>query len=277
MRTLMVVTVLVISWSSVARAQDNDFDGFGSAAPEFVAIDPGPDIVFELGLGAGFKPAYMGATTYEPSFSPIVGLERLHIPGVIDIGGGEDEGGFTFAPSFEIISKRKTSDYDELRGLDDVDATYSGGARVGYELLLTDAVTLEGYGKLRYGFGGSSGLLGEVGAELTTQLTPELEVKGGAEVAFASEDFMDSYFGVTRQESARSGSRLSDFDPSGGLRSVSLAASARYEFVPDTFLNLEASYTRLVGDAYESPIVRAGSPNQFGVMLGLSRRFSISY
>ena len=59
------------------------------------------------------------------------------------------------------------------------------------------------------------------------------------------------------------------------MKSVGVAGDARFEFRPDWFLNVEASYSRLTGDAGDSPIVEAGSKDQFTFGLGLSRRLSL--
>ena len=58
-------------------------------------------------------------------------------------------------------------------------------------------------------------------------------------------------------------------------KSVGVAASARYEFRPDWFLNADASYSRFVGDAKDSPIVAVGDENQYTFGLGLSKRFTL--
>ena len=272
-RALIVTGSLVVATCSVANAAD--FDVYGAAGPGLVAPQPTSDFVFILGAGIGTAPSYEGASDYSLTFNPIIDVERFRIPGLIDIGGGPDMGGLTFAPSFSLAGERIAADHDDLAGLDDVDTTYALGARVGYEMLLTDTVRAELYGAARYAFGGAEGLIGEVGVDLTAQLSPQLEITGGPVVAFATEDYMDTYFGVTAAESANTGGRLAAYHPSGGIKSAGIKVEARYEFIPDTFINAKASYSRLVGDAANSPIVEAGSEHQFTVGIGLSRRFSL--
>jgi len=275
MRKLSVVLAVSVFLPTFGTA--SEFDTFGAAGPAFVAIEHGPDIIFEVGVSAGFSPAYPGATTYEPSVSPILGIERFHIPGLVSLGGGEDQGGLSFGPSFDIVSARKSADHEVLNGLNDVGATYSAGVRVGYEIVLSDAISLEPFGQLRYGFGAASGLLGEIGADLTAELTPELEITAGSTISFASDAYMDAYFGISPAEAAATGGRLAAYDPSAGIQSANLTLEARYEFIPDTFLNAKASYTRFIGTAADSPIVQSGSANAFAVSLGISRQFSIRY
>ncbi|MDF2798106.1 MAG: hypothetical protein K0R85_850 [Devosia sp.] len=259
-------------------AQAADFDAFGTAAPELVAIEPNkPDLIFELGLGVGAAPAFPGWDEYAATVSPIIRIERLHIPGVIDIGGTESEGGLRFAPSFAVQRERNSSDYEELAGLDDIDTTFEVGARIGYEFILSDVLSTEVYGQARYAFGGAEGFVGEVGLDATARLTPQFEVVGGVFASLAGDDYIDTYFGVSERESVATGGRLAAFDPSAGATAVGVKVAARYEFIPDTFLSASAEYSRLVGDAADSPVVDLGSEHQFAIGLGLSRRFSISY
>ena len=270
-----LLSALVLSPSF---AQAADFDSFGAAATELVGIETSkPDLIFDFGLGIGLAPNYPGSDEYGMTVNPIIRVERLNIPGLIDIGGEKSVGGLRFAPSFAVQGERISSDHEQLEGVDDVDTTYEIGGRVGYEFILGDALSTELYGQARYAFGGAEGFVGEVGLDATARLTPELEVIGGVFAGLAGDEYVDTYFGVTGPESAASGARLEAFDPGAGVTTVGVKLAARYEFIPDTFINASAQYSRLVGDVADSPIVQAGSEDQFVVGVGLSRRFSFSY
>ncbi|WP_173087800.1 MipA/OmpV family protein [Devosia sp. 1635] len=259
-------------------AQGADFDSFGAAATELVAIETSkPDLIFELGLGVGTAPIYPGSTEYGMTVNPIIRVERLNIPGLIDIGGEKSAGGLRFGPSFAVQGERISSDHEQLLGLDDVDTTYEVGGRVGYEFIFSDVLSTELYGQARYAFGGAEGLVGEVGLDATARLTPQLEVVGGVYASMAGEDYVDTYFGVTAPEAIASGGRLDAYDPGAGVTAVGVKLAARYEFIPDTFFNASAEYSRLVADAADSPVVQLGTENQFVVGVGLSRRFSFNY
>ena len=134
---------------------------------------------------------------------------------------------------------------------------------------------LTGSGAVRYAFGGADGFVGDIGANLIARPTERLVLKAGPTASFASSDYMDSYFGVSARESAASGFRLGAYDPDGGFKSVGVAASARYEIFTDWFINADAKYDRLVGDAEDSPLVQAGDENQYFFGLGVSKRFSL--
>jgi len=251
-----------------------EFDQYGSAPQNLVATNTAPGFVFIAGAGIGAAPVYEGASEYGMTFRPIIDVERLRIPGLIDIGGGDETGGLNFAPSFSVVSERISADHAALNGLNNVDATYALGARIGYEFALNDMLSAELYGAARYAFGGAEGFIGEAGLDVTARLSPQFEIVGGPVVAFATENYMDKYFGVTAAQSAATGGRLNAYDPAGGIKSVGIKVAARYEFIPDTFVNLNASYSRYTGDAANSPIVQSGSADRFTVGLGLSRRFS---
>ncbi|BDA86942.1 MltA-interacting MipA family protein [Aureimonas sp. SA4125] len=234
-----------------------------------VAAASNTDIVIELGLGGRISPEYEGSKDYEVSPFPIISLGYLNIPGVLEIGSLSPQGGgLSIGPSFGYVGERESRDYDELTGLSDVDATYEAGIKVGYEWQYAEV-----YGAARYAFGGGEGFVGEVGANAIARPMQELELKAGPFASFASEDYTEAYFGVSAADSISSG--LAAYDPDGGFKSVGVAASARYEFRPDWFLNADASYSRFVGDAEDSPIVAVGDDNQYTFGLGLSKRFTL--
>lgn len=229
------------------------------------------DIVIELGVGGLVSPTYEGSKDYELSPFPIIGLDYLSVPGLFSFGSIDPQrGGFSIGPSFDYVAGRDSDDYDDLRGLRDVDATYAAGIRLGYEWTHAEI-----YGEARYAFGGADGLVGDLGANLIARPTQELQLKAGPTLSFASGDYMDAYFGVTGGESLATGGRLDAYDPGGGFKTAGIAASVRYEFRPTWFLNADASWSRFVGDAGDSPIVKTGDENQYAFGLGISKRFSL--
>lgn len=266
-RLSFLLAALALSSAGVALAAEPAVGPDSSAAPEQSNID----LVIELGAGGRLVPEYEGSDEYRVSPFPIIGFGYLNIPGLLELGSlTTEEGGLSVSPTFDYIGERKADDFDDLDGLDDVDATFEAGVRVGYAW--TNA---EVWGEVGYAFGGADGLVGGFGASAIVRPAAELELKAGPFATFASQDYMDAFFGVSGREAARTGFRLDGFDADGGFKSVGVAASARYEFRPDWFLNADASYSRLVGDAGDSPIVDAGSEDQFTFGLGLSRRFSL--
>lgn len=245
-------------------------------APETsqIAIANNADLIIELGVGAKIQPRYEGADEYIVSPFPIISLDYLNIPGLLEIGGSDRVGGLSIGPSFRFIDERDPDDDPDLFGTRSLDRTYEVGLRVGYEIALDPVYGIELYGEGRYAFGEAEGFVGGLGIDAIARPTNRLELKLGPRTSFASSDYMDTYFSVTSAESLLSGGRLDAFEADAGFKTVGLLASARYEFRPNWFLNTEFGYDRLIGDAGDSPIVDAGSEDQFFAGFGLSRRFS---
>ncbi|KAB0678069.1 MipA/OmpV family protein [Aureimonas leprariae] len=262
-RTTFVLCTLAVLGTGAAAAADLE----GNAAPK--AGDT--DVVIELGAGGGVVPQYEGSKDYRFSPFPIVNLDYLSVPGLFSFGSIDPQrGGFSIGPSFGYVGKRDSGDYDELEGLRDVDTTYQAGVRLGYEWNYAEI-----YGAARYAFGGAEGIVGDLGASLVARPLQTLQVKAGPVATFASGEYMNDYFGVSPAESIGSGGRFDDYDPKSGFKTVGAAASARYEFRPAWFVNADASWNRFVGDAKDSPIVKAGDENQYTFGLGISKRFQL--
>jgi MipA family protein len=259
--SLAAATVFVVT--RAAWSAENS--GLDQAPPTDV------DLIIELGLGGIIQPEYEGSKDYEVSPWPVIGFGYLVIPGLFAIGNPEAQvGGFAVGPSFNYTSDRDFNDDSDLFGLDDVDATFEAGLRASYEWTNTEV-----WVEARYAFGGADGIVGEFGVNAVARPTPELELKLGPFATAASADYMGTYFGVSAQESANTGFRVDAFDPGGGFKSVGVKGLARYEFQPTWFLNAKASYSKLVGNAADSPIVKFGTENQFTFGLSISKRFSL--
>jgi len=256
----VLASSFVVVLTSVAAAQQ--------PTDEWIFGANGEDIVLEVGGGALVRPAYEGADEYTFHPWPIVELEFLRLP-VLGTFGGGPETGFSFGPSFRFIEERDDDDYSELTGLGDVDFAVEAGGKVSYRRGM-----VRGFVAVRRGFGGHEGIVGEAGLDLIVAPTPRLEVSGGPRLSFASDDYMDTYLGVTAAQSAASG--LPAFDPDGGIKGVGVAGEAKYALTRRWSLVGEAGYERLIGDAADSPITDRGSENQFSAALGLSYRFGLN-
>ena len=66
------------------------------------------------------------------------------------------------------------------------------------------------YGEARYAFGGGEGVVGEVGANAIYRPTPEIELKAGPFATLASENYTETYFGVTAAEWGNTGFRVDE-------------------------------------------------------------------
>jgi outer membrane scaffolding protein for murein synthesis (MipA/OmpV family) len=271
-RPALILTGLLAA-SLSAQAADTVPESY-ERAPASAAVGDGADLIFEFGLGGQATPAYEGSDEYILSPFPIISLDYLRVPGLFEIGGGENLGGVSFGPYFRFVDERSVEEFEELVGLENIDRTYEIGLKASYEFAHSGTYATEIYGASRYALGGAEGFIGEVGANAVWRPMPVFELKAGPVISVAASDYMDTYFSVSPAEALASGGRFDNYEAGGGFKSVGAKIETRYEFHPDLFLTANAEYQRLIGDAADSPITDAGSENQFFFGVGLSKRFS---
>lgn len=226
-----------------------------------------------VGLGASVGPSYFGSDDYDIGPWGTVRFDYLRLPGGLSWGSANTIGvreGFGLRGSFNYVGSRRARDNSELRGLDDVDASYEVGLGIGYETRDWRAFT-----DVRYGFGGHGAVVGEIGADAIFHPVESLTLNMGPRLDFGSGSFMRTYFGVTEEESLASG--LREYNPSGGLTAVGFEVGARYAISDGWGVEGVATYDRLVEDAADSPITALGSEDQFGFRLGVTRSISLGF
>lgn len=100
-------------------------------------------------------------------------------------------------------------------------------------------------------------------------VTRPLTLSVGASLTYGSGDYMDTYFGVSSGDSARSG--LNQFNADSGLRDFRVPVMAIFSFNEHWHASGGVIYSRLLGDAADSPIVdNRGSKNQLFAGVGLA-------
>ncbi len=108
-------------------------------------------------------------------------------------------------------------------------------------------------------------------AEHTARLNAQTKLTASIGTAYASDDYMTSFFGVTAAQSAASG--LARYTPDAGFKDVSAGLTAAIDLSDRWTLLLTGRYTHLIGDAADSPVVE--SESQFFGGLGLAYKFSL--
>lgn len=231
---------------------------------------PRPAFVFSLRGGIAGNPAYFGSDEYEPG--PDVGFKFhfLRLPGGREIGNPDPWAqslGWDVHGAFNFIGARDSSDYDELAGLNDIDAAVELGLGVGYT-----ARNFEAFADLRHGFGGHESLVAELGADAVLRPSDRLTVKFGPRLLWGDDGYTDTYFGVTPAEASAS---LPAYDPDAGLVSAGLELGAIYQINDLWGLEGAITYDAFQNDAEDSPIVRNGASDQWGIRFGVTRVFRI--
>ncbi len=235
----------------------------------------------DISLGAGgfvtVGPVYEGSEEFEvrgfpiifPTFGDGSGESRLNFRGLDDIRfSALRYNGLQAGPLLGYRFGRDAGDAVELGGLGSI----GSGIVVG--------------GFAQYDFGGAfvdvafskqvsgqsdSGFLAKVGAGYDFDITDRLSSRIYAAGTYASEDYMDQYFSVTAAQSAASVAGYPVFNASAGFKNVGINGSLKFAATENLSLRARVGYSRIVGDAADSPI--SVSDDQFSGGLGLIYRF----
>ena len=229
-----------------------------------------------VGAQSLVTPKFEGSKTYVFSALPVFqlspigfgtgGASRLDFRSLDEISFSVIRAeGLEIGPSLGYRKSREESNSPRLAGLGDVDGGLVAGGFARYNF---------GPMYVRAGFtqqvtGSDTGYLVRLAAGARHALTPQLTIRGVTTLEFASEDHMQTYFGVTPAQSLRSG--LAAFDAGAGLKSVGAMLSTEYAVTENWKLLASAGYTRYLNDAASSPITE--SADRFEGRLGASRSF----
>ncbi len=241
-----------------------------SAAPAGVTR---PDVTFDIGVGGVWRPAFEGADEYQVDPMPALDIrykDWLFLSSRrglgLDLIQDQDQV-WRAGPIVSYRLPRHDGDSSALSGLGDVDGTVEAGGYVEYT-----PSPFGGKLELRQGFGGHHGILVDMGVSYREKLTDELMLNLGPGATWASGDYMETYFGISSAQSARSG--YPAFDADAGFKDAGFGGALTYSPLPFLALTGFANYERLLGDAADSPLVRdGGSPNQVMVGVTMTLRF----
>jgi outer membrane scaffolding protein for murein synthesis (MipA/OmpV family) len=252
------------------------FAGSASATDLGGIIPPGTTVT--LGAQAIVQPKYEGGKDYEVTGAPIIKFSganpfssflKVDARNINDIGLGLlNVGGFSAGPALGYRFDREEDDGRLLRGLGDIDGGFLVGGFARYDF--NPAYVRVSYLTQVSGEEDAGGILRiQGGADMVA--APQLVLRGFAAVEFGDDDYMQTYFGVTAAQAARSG--LTRFTPEAGAKSFHLGLTAEYEFAPTWTLIAGAEYVGLLDDAADSPVVE--EENYVIGRIGLSKRFTI--
>lgn len=165
-----------------------------------------------------------------------------------------------------LDSGRRESESPELRGLGDVRRSLHLRLAVSYRLAdgwrLRSVNTVDALGR-------GSGSQGELQLGRDIALSPTLAVNGALSLAWANRRHLQSYFGISPEQAARSGYPVTRM--STGLRDLTLSAGWRRALGPRWALFGGGGLTRLIDEAAGSPLVR--ERQSWNLNAGLVHRF----
>ena len=120
--------------------------------------------------------------------------------------------------------------------------------------------------------GEDGGTIAELEAHLQLQPTDRWGIEFGPNLSWADGQFMRRYFGIDTVHAPLSG--YPAYHPGAGFKSVGLFLGSEYKLTEHWLLIGNATYSRLLGPASRSPLVKnAGDANQIELGLFLAYRF----
>jgi len=247
-----------------------------SAAPAFAQDADAPrGRIVTLGIGPAVAPKYPGADSYGLGPFPIFGLRRPGEP--IAFSSGDDSASLALLRYDSVINFGPAVRFQAKRDEDDVGAAVGNvpfTVEVGGFVQLLPSRNFRIRAELRRGVNGHKAWVGSLGADFILRDDQNYIFAIGPRVRWGNNRYQDRYFGVPLAIPAVG--LPSAYDPDGGIYAVGGVANFTRRLGRNWGLQAYAGYDRLVGDAADSPIVRAfGSRDQFSGGAGLWLEFGI--
>jgi outer membrane protein len=231
-----------------------------------------------VAAAVGMVPDYLGSNDYTIGAAPA---------GVIKFGDSDryvrlivtdinvnliDSKTWSFGPALNYRIGRSDVDDNAVDRMRDIDGTVEVGAFGGWTWIGSD--------DLRHRFSIGTEFLYDVGGEHEGHLISgsvryfkpvarPLTLTIGAALTYGSGEYMDTYFGVDSGNVGGSG--LSAFNADSGLRDIRVPLMAIFSFNENWHVSGGVVYSRLLGDAADSPVVDdRGSKDQLFAGLGIA-------
>ena len=221
---------------------------------------------YNVGIGVGSAPEYMGGKDYEPVVLPLIDIDwrgRAFASTQRGLGFSffRTNSGFRVGTRITYDLGRDSGDDPILRGLMDVDPSfeaglffdnYSGPWRISADL--------------RKGLqsSGHNGILGSLSVSYGGKLSQRANLILGANITGADAIYNDRYFGV-----AGSSAGLSNFTLKSGLRDAGAQINFVYLFSERLYATIDTKVNLLLGDPGKSPIVQEDLPFFIGTVVGI--------
>lgn len=215
-----------------------------------------------VGPSVSFQPRYDGASSYHILAGPSIDI-RYRDRFFFSTGEGLGANVLTgpnwragIALSYDL-GRRAADDLDHLHGMDNINPAPT--MHLFGEYVVSKTFPLVVRADVRRAMGGDNGWVGDLGTYMPMPGSSEtFNWFAGPTVTFADSRYMNSWFGVNANESARSG--LREYHASAGVKSVGFGVAATWMANKHWLVTGNVAYQQLVGSAGNSPIVqRRGS------------------
>ena len=233
--------------TSATAALSNDFSRDGFAA------------TWNFGGVVAVSPEYEGANTYRVTGFPLIFPSDGVVTKRIEVRGADDvrlklinQDRFDAGPLVGYRFDRDEDDGPRLVGLGDVDGGLVVGGFARYAIIPT---LYAGISYHRTVTGDVDGGQLRFGLEYETKLSSNVTLSAETGATYADDEYMDAYFGVSAAQAARSAAGLSAFNADSGIKDFYFGIGTVIGFGPRWSLGLKGRYSRLLGDAADSPVI----------------------
>ncbi len=214
-----------------------------------------------IGLGARVAPLYEGSEETETTAAPLLSLNY----GRVALAGRELS---VTAFRTEGFSLAVTAGYDG--GRDSEDLSFDGmsdiedSARLGLRAGLRSGGTRFTAEAWRY-LDETEGAQVSLGLGQTVPVSSRLILNAGISASWASEDYMEGYFGITPEQALSTGQPIYGLD--AGFRAVSLDLRSAYALSKNLHLITSVTVSRYGDEVQDSVLVEDGTPISGAVFL----------
>ncbi len=238
----------------------------GSFAPLLAAESASPGWTVTVRGNAGLSPAWEGSSDLSPFLVPGISIRRAGTPAAFSAPDDApgiaifDEKWLRAGPAVRLRGPRRSGDYSQLRGVQDIDWTLEAGAFAEFWPMEKLRARLD----VRYGLAGHHGAIADLSVDWVER-TGRWTISVGPRLSLGNTSYMNKLFGVTPYEAFWNG-RITPYWADGGAKSVGLTAAVSYKWSKEWTTTGYMKYSRLVGSAGASPLTNnLGSANQFTV------------
>ncbi len=231
-----------------------------------------------IGLAVGTGPDYEGSDDYETTVAPfgryswangrylmLAGTANAEKAARLKLNLMTNKTNWRLGPILQYRLKRDDVDNRQVDNMKEVDAATELGGFIGYN---TGKLALRGTFVADVS-DEHNGSVGYLNADYHFPVTDRFALNVGAHMTWASDGYMETYFGVDRRN--RGTSNLPNYKASSGIKDTGASVVATYMFNQNWGLLGLVNYTRMLNDAEDSPLVNdEGDENQVKAFLAVT-------
>lgn len=233
-----------------------------------LAAEPPQGTTLTLGGGVGVAPRYSGSDENRVSTALVLDYSMhngFFVSSTRGLGYGNSLGNLDYSAALSYRTGRKDHNVDSdtmsdgsdhLRGMGNVKGSALGVVGLGYKL--TNWLSAQVQAEVPFSQRDNGAAL-HFGIVSPLYHSPKNSVTLGLTSSWGTNDYMQTYYGVSAAQSAASG--FTQYHAGSGIYACSLNLDWTHNFTESWSVVADAGYTQLAGDARNSPIVqRKASP-----------------